>query len=80
MQMVQVRPSNQGALSQLILTFGRVQMVQVADVHPGSKCWLEIISVNDRQLEDIDYQVFSGEQDLTLSSYCRDFQFTERSM
>jgi len=36
--------------------------------------FLEIVSVEDRQWEGINYQVFESEQDSDFSFYCREFR------
>jgi len=64
-------------LGRLVFTFVGVQSLRIADIHPGSLCTLQIVPLSERQLENIRYQIFNGEQDLTLSFYCRDFHLSE---
>jgi hypothetical protein len=61
----------------LCISFRGVQMLRIANIHPGSLCFLEIVSLAGHQLEGIRYQVFNPEQDLTLSFYCQDFEVLE---
>ena len=65
------------SLSKLAIQFSGVVDLKVARLHPGTMCLLQIASVVHAQLENIRYQVFNGEQDFTLSFYCRDFAFAE---
>jgi hypothetical protein len=58
------------------LDFTDLRQLRLADLHPGSICFLNIVSVADHQMEGIRYQVFNDEQDLTLDFYCADFAFS----
>ena len=55
------------------LNFSGLRELQMAHLHPGSLCLLNILSVAQDQMEGLRYRVFSGEQDLTLAFYCGDF-------
>ena len=54
--------------------FMGVQQLRVDGVVPGCSCHLEIVPIITHQLEGLNYQVFNGEQDVTLAFYCRDFE------
>src|SRR5215467_7383473 len=56
------------------LTFSDVHQLQIADLHPGCACYLDIVPMASRQGEGIRYKVRSLEQDLTLSFYCGSFE------
>jgi hypothetical protein len=56
------------------LRFTGLQQLRLADLRPGGLCLLTILSVAQDQWEGIRYRVFNGEQDLTLSFYCADFE------
>jgi hypothetical protein len=56
------------------LTFSDVHKLQIADLHPGTACYLDIVPMASRQWEGIRYKVHSLEQDLTLSFYCGSFE------
>lgn len=56
------------------LTFTGLRELRLADLRPGQTCLLNISSVAQDQWEGIRYRVFNGEQDLTLSFYCADFE------
>jgi hypothetical protein len=58
----------------VLLRFRGLQQLRLADLGPGSLCLLTILSVAQDQWEGIRYRVFNGEQDLTLSFYCADFE------
>jgi hypothetical protein len=58
------------------LRFTGLRQLQLADLHPGSHCLLEILSVAKDQWEGVRYRVFNIEQDLTLRFYCADFEFS----
>jgi hypothetical protein len=58
------------------LTFTGLRQLRLADLGPGKSCLLTISSVAQDQLEGIRYRVFNGEQDLTLSFFCSDFEFS----
>ena len=57
--------------------FMGVQQLRVERVVPACTCCLEIVPVRSYQLEGLNYHVFNGEQDVTLSFYCGDFEFGE---
>jgi hypothetical protein len=56
------------------LTFADVRQLQIADLHPGTACYLNIVPMASRQWDGIRYKVHSLEQDLTLSFYCGSFE------
>jgi hypothetical protein len=58
------------------LTFTGLRALRLADLGPGKSCLLTISSVAQDQWEGIHYRVFNGEQDLTLSFYRADFEFS----
>jgi hypothetical protein len=58
----------------VLLRFRGLQQLRLADLGPGSLCLPTILSVAQDQWEGIRYRVFNGEQDLTLSFYCADFE------
>ena len=57
--------------------FTGVQQLRIGGVTPECSCYLQIASVAADQLEGLRYKVFNGEQDVTLSFYCNDFQPTQ---
>lgn len=57
--------------------FMGVQQLRLERVVPGCICCLEIEPIRSRQLESLNYQVFNGEQDVTVSFYCRNFETEE---
>ena len=58
------------------LTFTGLRQLRLADLGPGKSCLLTISPVAQDQWEGIRYRVFNGEQDLTLSFFCADFEFS----
>jgi hypothetical protein len=58
------------------LTFSGLRQLCLADLHPGSLCFLKISSVAQDQMEGVRYRVCNAEQDFTLSFYCADFKFS----
>ena len=76
-QVVQIEMLRPNSLSKLAIQFSGVADLEIARLHPGTMCLLQIASVVHAQLEGIRYQVFNGEQDFTLGFYCRDFVFAE---
>jgi len=60
-----------------IIEFRGVQDLHIANVHPGSRCSIEIISITSDQLEDLRYRVNNIELDLKLNFYCRSFEISE---
>ena len=67
-------------LRKVTIRFSAVVQLKIADLHPGTKCLLQIESTADAQMENIRYRIFNGEQDLTLSFYCLDFEVVEREL
>jgi hypothetical protein len=57
----------------LVYVFTGIRDLRIADLHPGVKCKLEIVNIASRQFEGLKYQVFNGDQDFTLSFWCREF-------
>ena len=55
------------------LSFTNVRELRIEDLRAGSKCYLDIVSLSGRQLENVRYQVMNVEQDLTLSFFCSEF-------
>jgi hypothetical protein len=58
------------------LTFTGLTGLRLEKLGPGSSCLLTVMSVAQDQWEGIRYRVFNMEQDLTLSFYCADFEFS----
>jgi hypothetical protein len=58
----------------IVLEFLGLRQLQLADLHPGSLCCLEISPIASSQMEGLNYRVSNLEQDLTLSFYCRKFE------
>ena len=58
------------------LKFTGLRQLRLANLGPGSSCLMNISSVAQDQWEGVRYRVFNGEQDLTLSFYCVDFEFS----
>jgi hypothetical protein len=56
------------------LTFANVHQLQIADLHPGRACYLNIRPMASRRWDGIRYKVHSLEQDFTLSFYCASFE------
>ena len=62
----------------IALEFAGVQDLKIERIHPGMTCHLEIVSIMDRQLEGLRFQVFNGEpQDFELNFYCIDFEIND---
>jgi hypothetical protein len=57
------------------LTFTGLRQLRLADLGPGSSCFLKIVPVVQDQWEGIRYRVFNEEQSPTLAFYCTDFEF-----
>ena len=57
------------------LRFTGLQELRLADLGPGSSCFLKILPVVQDQWEGIRYRVFNEEQNPTLAFYCTDFEF-----
>jgi hypothetical protein len=58
------------------LTFTGLRELRLADLGPGSSCFLKILSVSQDQWGGIRYRVFNEEQYPTLAFYCTDFEFS----
>ena len=63
-----------GQSKTVVLAFSGLRQFRLADLQPGGLCCLQISSVAADQMEGIRYRVANGEQDLTLSFYCADFE------
>jgi hypothetical protein len=61
------------------ITFIGLRQLRIADLHPGSHCLLDVLSVASDQWEGIRYRGFNIEQDLTLAFYCADFEISALS-
>jgi len=57
------------------LTFTGLRQLRLADLGPGSSCFLKILPVVQDQWDRIRYRVFNEEQYPTLAFYCTDFEF-----
>jgi hypothetical protein len=60
------------------LTFANVHQLQIADLHPGCACYLNILPIASRQWEGIRYKVHSLGQSFTLSFYCGSFEIEHK--
>jgi hypothetical protein len=70
---------NDGLLETVMLEFSGLRQLQLADLHPGSRCHLDISPVASDQMEGLAYCVSNVEQDFTLSFYCADFHVSHGS-
>ena len=62
-QVVQIELLKADCQSKIAVHFESVAGLEIASLHPGTTCLLQIHSVVDAQLEGIRYRVFNGEQD-----------------
>src|ERR1041385_884455 len=66
-QSLKLELSGEASSKNIVLEFLGLRQLQLAELHPGSVCYLEISPIASSQMEGLRYRVSNLEQDLTLS-------------